>query len=145
MHGFLLNVVSEFDIGTIEHHIFMSILACHVLYWIQLHCQWFCILSKVRLILEFLSIPAFQVCLHMFSLDFLNQVASGLEKDSMLVMVFYLSLSLVSLIFIQHGYVNHHSCNQTFIFLMQNRFKILVALYLAIKLSISAIHQQSGR
>jgi hypothetical protein len=25
----------------------------------------------------------FQVCLHMFSLDFLNQVANGLEKDSM--------------------------------------------------------------
>lgn len=26
-----------------------------------------------------------QVCLHMFTLDFLNQVANGLEKDSMLV------------------------------------------------------------
>lgn len=25
----------------------------------------------------------FQVCLHMFTLDFLNQVANGLEKDSM--------------------------------------------------------------
>jgi len=24
----------------------------------------------------------FQVCLHMFTLDFLNQVANGLEKDS---------------------------------------------------------------
>ena len=35
------------------------------------------------------SLSAFQVCLHMFSLDFLNQVANGLEKDSML-----LSLSL---------------------------------------------------
>ena len=37
------------------------------------------------------SLSAFQVCLHMFSLDFLNQVANGLEKDSMLLS---LSLSL---------------------------------------------------
>ena len=27
----------------------------------------------------------FQVCLHMFTLDFLNQVANALEKDSMSV------------------------------------------------------------
>ena len=39
------------------------------------------------------SLSAFQVCLHMFSLDFLNQVANGLEKDSMLLSL-SLSLSL---------------------------------------------------
>ena len=33
---------------------------------------------------------SFQVCLHMFTLDFLNQVANGLEKDSMSVSSLYL-------------------------------------------------------
>ena len=34
---------------------------------------------------DFLLTLWFQVCLHMFTLDFLNQVANGLEKDSMYV------------------------------------------------------------
>lgn len=36
---------------------------------------------------EFVVVHTFQLCLHMFTLDFLIQVASGLEKDSMWVVI----------------------------------------------------------
>lgn len=44
--------------------------------------------------IEFLPLSAFQVCLHMFTLDFLNQVANGLEKDSMSVILSFSSILL---------------------------------------------------
>lgn len=60
---------------------------------------WFLLFSRVKFRVTFFGLNfcefCLQVCLHMFTVDFLNQVANGLEKDSMSVIDFPLSHSFL--------------------------------------------------
>lgn len=76
----------------------------------------------------------FQVCLQMFTTDFLNQVANGLEKDSMLVILFVSALFVSMFIKIyNHHFVSGLHCNKVNIDMMESiKFVGLVSDYLSV-------------